>query len=86
MFDIVRQNPAAEHRRSKAGSSATSRAAVRRVRPSFEAMKAAAKRKDFQPVPLKATLDATIDAKTERRSPRTMSSASCPARNIPTRR
>jgi hypothetical protein len=66
MFDIVRQNPAAEH---TAFESWIQRDVATQLFANagldFEAMKAAAKRKDFQPVDLKATLDAKIDAKAE---------------------
>jgi Zn-dependent M28 family amino/carboxypeptidase len=66
MFDIVRQNPAAEH---TAFESWIQRGVAIQLFTNagldFEAMKAAAKRKDFQPVDLKATLDAKIDAKAE---------------------
>ena len=66
MFDIVRQNPAADHpplegwiQRDLAARLFTASGT------SFEAMKAAAKRKDFKPVPLKANLTVHGDAKTE---------------------
>ncbi|MFL6749140.1 MAG: M28 family metallopeptidase [Sphingomicrobium sp.] len=66
MFDIVRQNPAAEHpplegwiQRDLAAQLFTASGT------SLEAMKAAARRKDFKPVPLKASLNAHGDAKTE---------------------
>ena len=66
MFDIVRQNPAAEH---TAFESWIQRDVATKLFANagldFEAMKAAARRKDFQPVDLKATLDARIDAKAE---------------------
>jgi Zn-dependent M28 family amino/carboxypeptidase len=66
MFDIVRQNPAAEH---TAFESWIQRDVATRLFANagldFEAMKAAAKRKDFQLVDLKATLDAKIEAKAE---------------------
>jgi Zn-dependent M28 family amino/carboxypeptidase len=66
MFDIVRQNPAAEHPLLE-GWIQRDLAAQLFVASgtSFEAMKEAAKRKDFKPVPLKATLDVKGDAKTE---------------------
>ena len=87
MFDIVRTE-------SRRGASAARRldparprrAAVRGVGHQFEAMKAAAKRKDFRPVPLKATPRRSTAMPRPRSSPRTMSSASCPARRGPTRR
>jgi Zn-dependent M28 family amino/carboxypeptidase len=66
MFDIVRQNPAAEHpplegwiQRDLAARLFTASGL------DIEAMKAAARRKDFQPVPLKATLTAKGNAKTQ---------------------
>jgi Zn-dependent M28 family amino/carboxypeptidase len=66
MFDIVRKNPRAEHpplegwiQRDLAAQLFTASGTT------FEAMKAAAKRKDFKPVPLKAALDVRGDAKTE---------------------
>ncbi|HEU5481472.1 MAG TPA: M28 family metallopeptidase, partial [Sphingomicrobium sp.] len=66
MFDIVRQDPAAHHpllegwiQRDMAAQLFTASGTT------FEAMKAAAKRKDFKPVPLKANLDVHGDAKTE---------------------
>ena len=52
---------------------------------SFEAMKAAAKRKDFKPVPLKATLTSMATPR-RRWSTRTTSSAFCRAQRGPTRR
>jgi Zn-dependent M28 family amino/carboxypeptidase len=66
MFDIVRANPAEEH--TPFESWIQRDLAVELFRASgldFEAAKASAKRKDFQPVPLKATLSATVHAKTE---------------------
>ena len=66
MFDIVRQNPAAEHPPLEGWIQRDLAAQLFAASgTSFEAMKAAAKRKDFQPVPLKATLDIHGDAKTE---------------------
>ncbi len=66
MFDIVRQNPAAEH---TAFESWIQRDVATKLFANagldFEALKAAARRKDFQPIDLKATLDARIDAKAE---------------------
>ena len=66
MFDIVRKDPRAEHpplegwvQRDLAAQLFTASGT------SFEAMKAAAKRKDFKPVPLKAALDIHGDARTE---------------------
>ena len=66
MFDIVRQNPAAEHPPLEAWIQRD--LAARLFTASgldIEAMKAAARRKDFRPVPLKATLTAQGTAKTE---------------------
>jgi Zn-dependent M28 family amino/carboxypeptidase len=66
MFDIVRQNPAADHpalegwiQRDLAAQLFTASGT------SFEAMKSAAKRKDFKPVPLKANLKVSGVANTE---------------------
>jgi Zn-dependent M28 family amino/carboxypeptidase len=66
MFDIVRKDPAAEHpplegwiQRDLASQLFAASGT------SFEAMKAAAKRKDFRPVQLKATLDLHANATTE---------------------
>ena len=47
--------------------------------------KAAARLRGFRPIPLKATLTVNVHGR-PRPSPRTMSSGSCPARNIPARR
>jgi len=65
-FDIVRKDPAADHpalegwiQRDLAAQLFTASGT------SFEAMKAAAKRRDFQPVPLKATLDVHGSANTQ---------------------
>ena len=66
MFDIVRQNPRAEHPPLEGWIQRDLAAQLFAASgTSFEAMKAAAKRKDFKPVPLKATLDIHGDAKTE---------------------
>ncbi|WP_395623297.1 M28 family metallopeptidase [Sphingomonas daechungensis] len=66
MFDIVRKNPRGEHpplegwiQRDLAAQLFTASGT------SFEAMKEAAKRKDFKPVPLKAAVDVHGSAKTE---------------------
>jgi Zn-dependent M28 family amino/carboxypeptidase len=66
MFDIVRKDPRAEHpplegwiERDLAAQLFTASGT------SFEAMKAAAKRKDFKPVPLRGALDVHGDARTE---------------------
>ena len=61
------------------------RAAVRGFRQQLRALKAAAKRKDFKPVPLKAALDVHGDAKTEVITS-TTSSDCCPALRGPMRR
>jgi Zn-dependent M28 family amino/carboxypeptidase len=57
-FDIVRSNPAAEHPALEGWIQRDLAAQLFAASgTSFEAMKAAAKRKDFRPVSLKATLD-----------------------------
>ena len=65
MFDIVRDNPAASHTPFE---SWIQRDLAERLfadnGSSLAAMKAAAQRKDFRPVPLKATLNATLTANT----------------------
>jgi Zn-dependent M28 family amino/carboxypeptidase len=66
MFDIVRANPAAEH--TPFESWIQRDLAVRLFQASgldFETARAAARRKDFQPLPLKATLTANLNARTE---------------------
>ena len=66
MFDIVRANPAATH--TPFESWIQRDLAVRLFQASgldFEAARAAARRKDFRPVPLKASLTANIAANTE---------------------
>ena len=66
MFDIVRQNPAAEHPPLEGWIQRDLAAQLFAASgTSFEAMKAAARRKDFRPVPLKANLTVRGDAKTE---------------------
>jgi Zn-dependent M28 family amino/carboxypeptidase len=66
MFDIVRKNPAADHPLLEGW---IQRDLAQKIFAAsgldIEAMKAAAKRKDFRPVPLKATLNTTGTAKTE---------------------
>ena len=62
------------------------RAAVRRLGTSFDAMKAAAKRKDFRPIALKATLDVHGAANTERHHLAQRARHRAAAANIPTRR
>jgi len=66
MFDIVRQNPGAEHPPLEGWIQRDLAAQLFAASgSSFEAMKAAAKRKDFKPVPLKANLDVHGAVKTE---------------------
>jgi len=66
MFDIVRQNPAADHPPLEGWIQRDLAAQLFSASgTSFDAMKAAAKRKDFKPVPLKANLTIHGDAKTE---------------------
>ena len=66
MFDIVRQNPAAEHPLLEAW---IQRDLAQRLFAAsgldFEAMKAAARRRDFRPVPLKANLIVQGTARTD---------------------
>ena len=65
-FDIVRQNPAAEHPALEGWIQRDLAAQLFAASgTNFEAMKAAAKRRDFKPVPLKATLDVRGDARTD---------------------
>ena len=66
MFDIIRANPTADH--TPFESWIQRDLAMRLFQASgldFEAARAAARRKDFQPMPLKATLTANINARTE---------------------
>lgn len=66
MFDIVRQDPAAVH--TPFESWITRETASRLFRAAgldFEQARQSARRKDFRPIDLKATLDSSIDAKTE---------------------
>jgi Zn-dependent M28 family amino/carboxypeptidase len=66
MFDIVRQNPSAEHPLLEGWIQRDLAAQLFAASgTSFEAMKAAAKRKDFKPLPLKANLSVNGQAKTE---------------------
>jgi Zn-dependent M28 family amino/carboxypeptidase len=66
MFDIVRQNPAAEHPALEGWIQRDLAAQLFAASgTSFEAMKAAAQRKDFKPVTLKAILTVHGQAKTE---------------------
>lgn len=66
MFDIVRKDPRADHPLLEGW---IQRDLTQKIFADsgldFEAMKAAAKRKDFRPVPLRATLNTTGTAKTE---------------------
>ena len=65
-FDIVRKDPAAEHPALEAWIQRDVAAQLFAASgTSFEAMKAAAQRRDFRPVPLKATLDVHGSASTE---------------------
>jgi len=64
-FDIVRNNPAAEHPALEGWIQRDLAAQLFAASgTSFEAMKEAAKRRDFRPVPLKATLDVHGNADT----------------------
>jgi Zn-dependent M28 family amino/carboxypeptidase len=66
MFDIVRANPAERHAPVQGWLHRdTAVAWFRAAGLDFEAAKAAARRRDFQPVDLKASLTASLDAKTE---------------------
>jgi Zn-dependent M28 family amino/carboxypeptidase len=66
MFDIVRQDPRAAHAGMEGWIQRDIAAELFKASgTSFEAMKAAAKKKDFKPVPLKATLSATYQVKPE---------------------
>jgi Zn-dependent M28 family amino/carboxypeptidase len=66
MFDIVRQDPASRHTPFESWIQRdTAVQLFRAAGLDFEAAKAAARRRDFRPIDLKATLDATVNAKTE---------------------
>jgi len=66
MFDIVRKNPRAEHPPLEGWIQRDLAAQLFNASgTSFEAMKAAAKRSDFKPIPLKAALDVHGNANTE---------------------
>jgi len=66
MFDIVRRDPAAEHPLLEGWIQRDLAAQLFAASgTSFDAMKAAARRRDFRPVPLKAILDVRGDARTE---------------------
>jgi Zn-dependent M28 family amino/carboxypeptidase len=66
MFDIVRQNPAAEHPELEGWiQKDLAQKLFAASGLSFNAMKAAAKKKDFKPVPLKATLSVDGKANTQ---------------------
>jgi len=65
MFDIVRANPAAEHTGFESWIQRdTAVALFRAAGLDFEAARQAAKRRDFRPIDLKATLTAMLEAKT----------------------
>ena len=65
-FDIVRPDPAARHTAIESWIQRdTAVALFRAAGLDFEAAKQAAKRRDFQPIDLKSTLTASLDAKTE---------------------
>ena len=65
MFDIVRKDPAAEHTALEAWiQKDLAQKLFAASGLDFDAMKAAARKKDFQPVPLKATLSVDGKAKT----------------------
>ena len=64
-FDIVRQNPTAKHTQFESWIQLPiAQQLFQRSGLSFEQAKAAAKRRDFQPIPLKATLSANYAADT----------------------
>jgi Zn-dependent M28 family amino/carboxypeptidase len=66
MFDIVRQNPAGEHTAFESWIQRdTAVQLFKAAGLDFEQAKAAAKRKDFQPMDLKARLSVTANAKVE---------------------
>ena len=65
-FDIVRQDPAAEHTSFESWIQRdTAVQLFRAAGLDFEQAKQAAKRRDFRPIDLKATLTANLNAKTE---------------------
>jgi Zn-dependent M28 family amino/carboxypeptidase len=67
MFDIVRQDPASAHSPMEGWIQRDVAAELFKASGlDFEAMKAAARRKDFKPVALKATLDADYAVKPEK--------------------
>jgi len=64
-FDIVRDNPAADHTQFESWIQRPLAVQLfQRSGLDFEAAKAAAKKRDFQPIPLKATLSARYSANT----------------------
>ena len=66
MFDIVRQNPAAAHAPVNGWIQLDhARALMQAAGLDFDALKAAAKRKDFRPVDLKTQMSVALDARTE---------------------
>jgi Zn-dependent M28 family amino/carboxypeptidase len=67
MFDIVRKDPTSEHTQFDSWIQRDLATAIFTASgKDFEAAKQAAKRKDFRPIELNATLTASITAKTER--------------------
>jgi len=67
MFDIVRKDPTSEHTPFDSWIQRDLATAIFAASgKDFEAAKQAAKRKDFQPITLNATLSAAVNAKTER--------------------
>jgi Zn-dependent M28 family amino/carboxypeptidase len=66
MFDIVRQNPAAEHAPVEGWIQRDAAAnLLRSAGLDFEQAKQAAKRRDFRPIDLKSTFTAQVNARTE---------------------
>ena len=66
MFDIVRQNPASEHTGFESWIQRdTAVQLFKAAGLDFNQAKQAAKRRDFRPIDLKATLSANVNAKTE---------------------
>jgi Zn-dependent M28 family amino/carboxypeptidase len=66
MFDIVRDNPAASHPAMESWiTGETARKLLAESGQSLDALKTAARRKDFQPVQLPATLSVTANANTQ---------------------
>ena len=66
MFDIVRQNPAETHAPVNGWIQLDqAKTLMKNAGLNFDTLKAAAKRKDFQPVDLKTKMSVTLNAKTE---------------------